>query len=82
MENQNRKEEPTSKKNLPPNINQISVREYEELRKKEIEKLKKKKEKRSSPLRMVGLIFSFLLAAFALFILGFLGFSLITAAIK
>ena len=81
MTEQPNPQDQAKKKVLPPKVEQLSFKEYEELRKKELEKHKKKK-KLPQPLRMLGLIISFLFAAFALFMIGFFAFSLLTAPAK
>jgi hypothetical protein len=78
MDNKKQNNDQASKKILPPNVNQMSIKEYEELRKKELTALAKKKQKTSSPLRLVGKALSFLAGALGLFIIGYMGFVFIT----
>jgi len=69
------------KKVLPQDVQQVSLKEYEELRKKELEKRKKKK--KAPPI--ISLIFNiiyFILAAFGVTLIGYFGFALLTAPAK
>ncbi len=78
MENKEQNNNQGPKKILPPNVNQISIKEYEELRKKELDALAKKKQKTASPLKLIGKVFSFLAGALGLFIIGYMGFVFLT----
>ncbi|MDP8266986.1 MAG: hypothetical protein P9M07_08640 [Candidatus Aceula meridiana] len=69
------------KKILPKDQEQVSFKEYEDLRKREIEKRKKKK-KAPPIVNTICNIFYFILAAIGLFFMGYFAFAMITTPAK